>query len=56
MKCSDCDGIGEIINPSDPGQPCFFCNGTGELCDHCGEAIDVCDGLCDGAIEEEENA
>jgi len=26
-------------------RPCFMCNGTGQMCDICGEAENVCD--CD---------
>ena len=26
-------------------RPCFICNGTGEMCDVCGEAENTC--LCD---------
>lgn len=35
-ECPDCDGNDE---------KCFLCNGTGLICEHCGEAEDVCD--CD---------
>lgn len=23
-------------------RPCFVCNGTGEMCDTCGEAVNAC--------------
>ena len=41
MDCVDCKGTGKSANE---GQGCFVCNGTGLMCDVCGEAIDVCDG------------
>jgi len=37
MVCTDCGG-------DDPG--CFRCDGTGELCDHCGESTSFCEGDC----------
>lgn len=43
MECDDCDGTGESANP---GQACFICDGTGEMCDACGESFAVCDGSC----------
>jgi hypothetical protein len=43
MKCDDCDGTGK--GGGEDGKPCFRCDGTGELCDVCGEAMDAC--LCE---------
>lgn len=43
-KCESCDGSGKGSNDE---QDCFDCNGTGEMCDVCGEAINAC--LCDDA-------
>jgi len=44
MQCEDCKGTGESANK---GEACFMCNGTGTVCDKCGEAseeegMDVC--------------
>jgi hypothetical protein len=38
---------------------CFFCNGSGEMCDGCGEAmtlddIDLGCGKCQACLDEEE--
>jgi len=34
MKCESCDGKGK----DDAGKTCFACDGSGEICDICGEA------------------
>lgn len=54
MKCEDCDGTGES---EIKGKPCFVCNGTGEMCDVCGEAVDeagqnICD-ACQAEVKED---
>lgn len=53
MVCSICKGTGEQVKCGIKLE-CEHCNGTGEFCDHCGESVDVCDGLCQGAVEEDE--
>lgn len=35
MKCEACNGTGKS---SENEQDCFLCDGSGELCDKCGEA------------------
>lgn len=37
MKCDSCEGTGKSANK---GQACFLCNGSGSMCDVCGEACD----------------
>lgn len=37
MKCEGCNGTGES---GIKGRPCFECDGMGEKCDVCGEAVD----------------
>lgn len=50
MNCHDCEGSGESNNP---GQCCFFCNGSGTLCDRCGEpCAEAVESLCDRCQEE----
>jgi RecJ-like exonuclease len=48
-KCENCEGTGTVSLPEHPGRvtTCFFCNGTGEMCDICGEAINICEGIHD---------
>ena len=29
---------------------CFRCDGTGQLCEGCGESESICDGLCDEEV------
>lgn len=50
MKCQECDGTGKSAIP---GKRCFFCSGTGELCDKCGESIDACH--CDDDDDDDES-
>lgn len=38
MKCHNCDGLGDGGNGQDT---CFICNGSGTLCDICGEPSDA---------------
>ena len=49
MKCPDCDGSGDggVDHHS-----CFLCDGSGTLCDRCGEAADAGAALCDECEEE----
>ena len=57
MKCESCNGSGQSSNP---GQDCFFCNGSGKMCDCCGEALsveeaemgDICE-ICESEQEED---
>lgn len=51
VKCEGCDGTG---NSGVEGVNCFRCHGAKEVCSHCGECPEVCDGLCPGAVREEE--
>jgi hypothetical protein len=46
MICDDCKGSGEGGASATTGKtmPCFRCDGTGELCDRCGESTAVCEG------------
>lgn len=32
---------------------CYDCNGTGQKCEFCGEASNVCDGTCDEDTEQD---
>lgn len=50
MTCEACKGTGKSAKP---GMPCFMCNGSGEMCDRCGEASEepgqnVCDECANG--------
>lgn len=64
--CENCGGTGKVQVPAPvppgakkPKKPqtvtanCFNCNGTGEICDICGEAINVCDGIHDDDEDDE---
>ncbi len=55
MECKNCKGEGRVVRKAFkqdgieyPAMTvnCFECNGTGEMCDYCGEASDVCQGQC----------
>lgn len=48
MKCNSCDGTGESANK---GQNCFECNGSGLICDECGEAAEDSD-TCESCMAE----
>jgi DnaJ-class molecular chaperone len=37
IECDTCSGIGESN-----GEACVRCDGTGELCGHCKEAMSAC--------------
>lgn len=57
MDCPDCKGMGKTIADRATSKAhevnCFRCDGTGELCDHCGESVAVCEGYCNLADAEE---
>ena len=38
-ECEDCGGSGKSAKP---GTPCFRCDGTGLICDRCGESEAAC--------------
>lgn len=38
MNCDNCDGTGQ--HPTDPKKSCDLCEGSGMLCDVCGEACE----------------
>jgi DnaJ-class molecular chaperone len=53
MDCPNCKGEGRAVRKAftqdgiqypETTVNCYECNGTGELCDECGEAINVCGG------------
>ncbi len=55
MDCPDCNGDGTVLRKKcsvdgidypEAAVNCWRCNGTGELCDVCGEAINFCEGDC----------
>ena len=46
MDCPDCKGTGGSTSPSGTVKPCWRCDGSGELCDACGESVAVCKGDC----------
>ncbi len=54
MNCQACDGTGDGRKFGD--RNCSICNGSGSVCDVCGEAVaegeDVC-GECEGEREED---
>lgn len=61
MDCPDCQGEGDIarkactvdgIKYPNAVVKCWKCDGTGEICDHCGESVAVCDGDCNDEIED----
>ena len=54
MNCKNCNGEGTVLRKAfkqdgisypEMTVTCFECNGTGEICDECGEAINVCEGV-----------
>lgn len=64
MQCEDCNGVGKVtreefeldgIKYPKAMVNCFFCDGTGEMCDHCGESRACCDGSCQDPNEEDED-
>jgi RecJ-like exonuclease len=49
MECPDCKGTGK----SDPHCICFRCDGSGELCDVCGESCEeIGQNVCDSCTRE----
>jgi hypothetical protein len=44
MICDNCDGTGKSQTGS--GCNCFICNGTGHLCDVCGERCERGSHVC----------
>jgi len=44
MTCKNCQGTGE--SPVNPNLPCIICDGSGSLCDVCGESCDTGLDLC----------
>lgn len=55
MTCNECDGSGE----GKGGQKtCRVCNGTGSVCEYCGDPVDSGDNVCEkcrfGVITHEE--
>ena len=48
MTCIYCDGTGKDPRHLPPKLPCHVCDGTGQVCDTCGESIpDDGDYLCE---------
>jgi len=45
MECEFCNGSGDGLKPGD-GR-CSICNGSGEVCDVCGEATEAGQNICD---------
>jgi hypothetical protein len=52
MECPDCVGKGTVVRKKctvdkieypEAIVNCFRCDGTGELCDRCGESVAVCE-------------
>ena len=41
MICKDCDGKGDFKSKSGDDIECLACNGTGSLCDVCGEPCEA---------------
>lgn len=61
MDCNNCKGEGKVLRKAfkldgidypESTVNCYECNGTGEMCDVCGEAINVCDGIHDDDSDE----
>ena len=44
MECQDCDGSGYGAKDTD----CLTCNGTGNICDVCGESCEAGTDICFG--------
>lgn len=43
VACERCTKNKEGPPSKSQRRPCFVCNGTGDICDECGESVDVCD-------------
>ena len=52
MKCSQCDGEGVVDHPFTIR--CGCCDGSGQLCDICGEAAEVGADTCEDCLDEAE--
>ena len=50
MKCEACNGLGDGAKKGDKN--CSLCNGTGEVCDICGESTETAQNICDLCQEE----
>lgn len=48
MECDNCNGSGKV---GENQTTCFFCDGWGHTCDHCGESCEP--GTCDCQEEED---
>jgi hypothetical protein len=54
MTCENCQGVGTVERADGSTITCFSCNGSGEICDVCGEASDDFGlNVCDQCREEE---
>lgn len=52
MKCESCDGTGDGLTLGD--RRCSACNGTGNICDVCGESCETGLDICEQCLKEEE--
>lgn len=52
VECSKCDGLG-CVDGQWGTENCISCDGTGRVCEHCGEPSDVCYGDCTDSYGEE---
>jgi RecJ-like exonuclease len=52
MKCELCNGTGDGATKGLKG--CSVCNGSGEVCDICGEATEPGQNICDECENDEE--
>lgn len=50
MRCEACKGTGLNAN----NKPCAWCEGTGTMCDYCGESCAKGFNLCELCQQEEE--
>lgn len=53
MDCSNCYGTGYVHTSNFDGA-CFFCNGSGTMCDQCGEPSEEECNVCSDCISGEE--
>ena len=51
MKCESCNGTGDGAKKNDHN--CSICNGTGCLCDGCGESCEIESNICELCLEEQ---
>lgn len=63
MVCENCKGEGTVTRKKckvdgiaypEMTVTCFECGGSGEMCDICGESVNVCGGCMDSLDDEEE--